>query len=142
MQTEWDPRAAAPTGGKRVDGLVYGLVVAIPLSLLLGAVAILALQSTPVSAIQGVMFAIAAVCEYLLLRHAVRTIGAKTVAATVLAQVRRVVRYRGSSRALAKRAIAMSALAATYLHYYFWDVQLQIASLRRVIVFVPVYATG
>jgi len=31
---------------------------------------------------------------------------------------------------------------ATYLHYYFWDVQLQIASLNSVTVFVPVTMAG
>src|SRR3990170_3517536 len=44
--------------------------------------------------------------------------------------------------AYVKRTMLLAGLVGAYLHYYFWDVQLQVAFLRRVVVFVPVYATG
>jgi len=41
-----------------------------------------------------------------------------------------------------KRPLLLLGLAGAYLHYYFWDVQLQIASLRSVTVFVSAPAIG
>ncbi len=40
-------------------------------------------------------------------------------------------------RPLARQTIALSALAAAYLQYYFLDVKLQIASMQSVTYFVP-----
>lgn len=41
-------------------------------------------------------------------------------------------------RRIVREALLLGALAAAYLHYYYWEVELQIASLHAVKVFVPV----
>jgi len=45
------------------------------------------------------------------------------------------------TNALFKRTLALSALVGSYLQYYFWDVNLQIASLNSLTVFLPVAST-
>lgn len=85
---------------------------------------------------------IAAVCEFILLRHSLRTSDAKARYRELLARSGLTVRRTGPRPAIAKQALVLSALVATYLHYYFWDVHLQIASLNSVTVFVPVTVVG
>jgi hypothetical protein len=41
-----------------------------------------------------------------------------------------------------RRPAMMAGAAAAYLHYYYWDVQLQIAALPSLTVFVPTPALG
>ena len=43
-----------------------------------------------------------------------------------------------ASRRVIRETLLLGCLLAAYLHYYYWDVNLQIASLRQVQVFVPV----
>jgi hypothetical protein len=40
------------------------------------------------------------------------------------------------ARPILKQTALLAGLAVAYLHYYFWDVQLQIATLHRVSVFI------
>ena len=44
---------------------------------------------------------------------------------------------RGSRRRIARETLLLGLLAASFLHYYFWDVNLQIAALRSVTFVVP-----
>jgi hypothetical protein len=39
---------------------------------------------------------------------------------------------------IVREALLLGLLSVAYLHYYYWDVSLQIASLARIHVFVPV----
>ncbi|MGH8687925.1 MAG: hypothetical protein ACREU5_10430 [Burkholderiales bacterium] len=42
-------------------------------------------------------------------------------------------------RRMVREVALLAILALSYLHYYYWDVQLQIAALRSVNVFVPAH---
>lgn len=48
----------------------------------------------------------------------------------------------GTRPLLLKQTALLAGLVVTYLHYYFWDVNLQIATLSSVRVFVPVPVAG
>lgn len=108
---------------------------AVVLGVLAGLLVILAVREAPITATETVILLLAGVCEVMLLRHSLRNFGARVFYRKLLARA-------GLSAPFAKRASALGALAATYLHYYFWDVHLQIASLNSVTVFVPVSAIG
>jgi hypothetical protein len=43
-----------------------------------------------------------------------------------------------TGRRIVREALLLGLLSAAYLHYYYWDVSLQIASLHQVRIFVPV----
>ena len=43
-----------------------------------------------------------------------------------------------ANRRVVRETLLLGCLLAAYLHYYYWDVRLQIASLHQVRVFVPV----
>jgi hypothetical protein len=47
-------------------------------------------------------------------------------------------RVRAVRPSTLRQTASFAAVAIAFLHYYFWDVSLQIASLRSVIVFVAV----
>jgi hypothetical protein len=53
-------------------------------------------------------------------------------------QENRPVRVQVVQRSIFRQTASFAALVIAFLHYYFWDVSLQIASLRSVTVFVTV----
>lgn len=116
----------------------HGLV----LGVLAGIVVILVIREAPITATESAILMIAAVCELMLLRHSLRTVEARHRYGKVLARFGLTTRRTGPRPSIAKQALALSALVAAYLHYYFWDVHLQIASLNSVTVFVSVTAVG
>jgi hypothetical protein len=142
MQSAQCPQEDAAHGSEGTHGLVLGLLIAIPLWVLAGLAVILLLQNAPVTAAENAMLMIAAACEFILLRYSLRTFDAKARYRELLARSGLTARHTGPRPSIAKQALALSALVAAYLHYYFWDVHLQIASLNSVTVFVPASVAG
>lgn len=143
------------------SGLANGLLISIPLWVLIGIVLVTFFMQGPLNETASVVFMIAAVCEAILARHALRAYRGRSedgprdhpesTARTQASFVNRVLRRgaaaaaHGTPRRVAhgnrprlRQAGAFGALAIAYLQYYFWDVNLQIASLNSVTVFVPV----
>jgi len=118
------------------QSVVNGLVLAIPLWAGIGIAFILLVLERPISEPESTVLMIAAACELILLRHFKRTAKARTSDSVPLARPAMAMQRPSPRRSLAKQALALSGLVATYLHYYFWDVSLQIASLNSVTVFV------
>lgn len=122
---EFEPRAL-------VEGVVFAALLSIPLWAAIAAVAIALFQEGPLTTPQSAGFAIAAALEAILLRHVWRRRGLKGRIGEVL----RHTWFPDNRRAFYKQTALLGALVAAYLHYYFWDVQLQIAQLHRVTVFI------
>jgi len=124
-----------------VHGLKVALLVSIPVWMAAGLTAILTLQYSPISALECVAFMCLAVAELLLLRDILNPRGAQAqwpapVQSSILA------RSGMPWPSMVKRALALSGISVAYLQYYYLDVQLQIAALHSVTVFVPVNALG
>ena len=132
MEFERRARGAEPADHGSVNGIVIGLAIAIPFWACVAAVAILLLQEGPLSEAQSAGFMIAAAAEIILLRHAWRTY------ARGLPWQERLSRAIAArpAKPVMKQTAFLGALVAAYLHYYFWDVQLQIAQLNRLTVFI------
>jgi len=127
-------QADAVNASAETHGLVLGVLA--------GIVVILVVREAPITATESAILMIAAVCELMLLRHSLRTSDAKARYRELLARFGLTARRTGPRPSIAKQSLVLSALVAAYLHYHFWDVQLQIASLHSVTVFVPVSAVG
>jgi len=131
-----NPLEEPADGRKFVQGLLIGLAAAIPLWAALGVVGILYFQEGPIREYQRIALLVAALVEVFLVGYVWRTLQPGLWLRQVAAGP--------ASRALAlrppalKRTMFLAGLVGAYLHYYFWDVQLQVASLRGVVVFVPV----
>jgi hypothetical protein len=119
-------------GSELVRGVIIALLLAIPLWALIGIALILAFQGSPITRGESAALMLAAAAEAILLRYAWRAYRPRLPFRDWLADV---VFARPTGQAL-KQAAFLGALAVAYLHYYFWDVQLQIASLNRVTVFI------
>ena len=124
-QEYFEPRAL-------VEGVVFATLLSIPLWAAIAAIAIALFQHGPLTTLQSASFAIAAAVEALLLRHVSRRRALKARIGEVLSR-----RWLPADRrAFLKQTALLGTLVAAYLHYYFWDVQLQIAQLPRVTVFI------
>jgi hypothetical protein len=119
-------------GSELVRGVITALLLAIPLWALIGVALILAFQVGPITRGQGAALLIAAAAEAILLRYAWRAYRPPMPFRDWLADV---VFVRPSTQGI-KQIALLGGVAVAYLHYYFWDVQLQIASLNRVTVFI------
>jgi len=119
-------------GGALVEGVVFAALLSIPLWAAVALAAIGLLQEGPFTALQSAGFMLALAAEAILLRYVWRRTGLKARIAAVLA--RRA--FPTDRRQMLRRAAFLAALVATYLHYYYWDVQLQIAQLNHVTVFI------
>jgi hypothetical protein len=137
-------------GGDFVLGVIVALLLAIPFWAGLGIVAILVFQSGPITRGQTIALMLAAVVEIILLRYAWRAYRPKIdlrqlFRRYIVAPAPPVARALPATRAFRstlKQSGLLAALVAAYLHYYYWDVQLQIASLNHLTVFVPTPALG
>jgi len=134
MQSAQRRQEDAVNGSAEIHGLVLGVLAAM--------VFILVVREAPITTTESVMLVIAAVCEVILLRPSLRKFDAKGRFRELLARAGLTSQRSSPRPSFAKQALTLSALVATYLHYYFWDVQLQIASLNSVTVFVPVTMAG
>jgi len=143
MRTKHRQRDGPGNSGALRQGVVNALVLAIPLWAGIGIAFILLVLQRPISEAESAALMIAAACEFFLLRHVLlRTAAARTPDSEPLARPVPAMQRPSRRRPVLKQALTLSALAATYLQYYFWDVQLQIASLNSVTVFVAAPATG
>lgn len=124
-QPEFEPRAL-------VEGVVFAALLSIPLWAAIAAIAIALFQDEPVTTPQSTGFAFAAAAEALLLRYVWRRHALKARVAAVIARTA----FPVDRRRVLKQAALLGSLVAAYLHYYFWDVQLQIAQLSHVTVFI------
>ena len=122
-------------------GLINGLLIAVPLWFMLGVMPALALLHWRMDEATSAALMIAAVCEAILGRPYARRLwaGIRRAAcvelqSSPLNQSRRAV----APGSLLRRSLALSALAGAYLQYYFLDVNLQIASLPSLTVYLPV----
>ena len=123
-----------------IQGLVIGALISVPLWACIGIVVFLLLHEGPVSEFERAVLIIAAVVALIVLRHNWRTVVPRTLlrappsdSGTATSAVR---------RPLLRQTLWQLGLAGAYLHYYFWEVQLQIASLNSVTVFVGAAAFG
>ena len=119
-------------GGDLVRGVIVALLLAIPLWALIGIALILAFQESPITRGQSAALMIAAAAEAILLRYAWRAYRPRMAFRDWLADVV----FERPSRQGVKQIALLGGVVAAFLHYYFWDVQLQIASLNRVTVFI------
>jgi len=110
-----------------MQGLLSGLLLAIPVWVGIGIGVIAFVLHRRFTTSEILMLGIATVVEFLFLRHAWRHLG-----------------WRFGLRTWSglKRATLFAGLTVAYLHYYFWDIQTQIAMLPTVTVFVPVHQFG
>ena len=120
--------------------LVVPLLISIPVWAAIGIGTVLLYFERPLSEVERAALAFAAVAELVLLRIAWRRryllpLRRGTPARAVAARRRP---WLPSMR----RPAMMAAAAGAYLHYYYWDVQLQIAALPSLTVFVPAPALG
>jgi hypothetical protein len=136
------PTARNPFHNQRfVFGLKVALLVSIPVWIAAGLAAILSVQTAPISLLEAFILLASAGAELLLLRQFLNSADVRD---------RRAELFRGRVGAIlaapwsepVKLSLALGGLSAAYLQYYFWDVQLQIAALHSVTVFVPVNALG
>jgi len=113
--------------GPLMQGLLSGLLFAIPIWAGIGFGVIVFVLHRRIAASEILILAVAVAVEIFLLRHAWRELG-----------------WRFGLRTWSglKRAALLAGVTVAYLHYYFWDVQVQIAMLPTVTVFVPVHQFG
>jgi hypothetical protein len=146
-------------------GLVNGLLVAIPLWIIFGFAVASVFQYGAVGETTRALLMIAAVCEVLLARPYARTLWARIwrfaefhrsnlsneTGGRRINSIEDLLRHIEPKPALPRHALrvvvpnslfrqslALSALVGTYLQYYFIEVNLQIASLNSLTVFLPV----
>jgi len=141
MPVDLPPRS----GGVRPEGLglglISGLMLAVPLWAGIGAGIIVFVLRRPFAASELWALAIAGVVEFLFLRYAWIRLGWRFGLSPA-------VEWTGRGAAAARRTTPLrrmgllTVLAVAYLHYYYWDVQTQIAILPTVTVFVPVPRVG
>jgi hypothetical protein len=119
-------------GGAFILGIFFALLLAIPLWAGIGFFAILLFQDGPFTRGQTAALVTAAAVEIILLRYAWRAWRPQW---SIRALFARAIAVR-SAQPILKQTALLGGLVGAYLHYYFWDVQLQIATLNRVTVFI------
>jgi hypothetical protein len=123
-----------------IQGLMSGALLSLPLWVCIGVVITAITQDGPVSGLQVAILFLAAAAELALLRQGWRFLHPSRPGAPAPLQ--------SSAATLAVRSAQLKPLllllAATgaYLHLHFWDIQLQIAAMPSVTVFVNAPALG
>jgi len=121
--------------------MVSGSLLGIPLWAGVGSGFVAFILRRPFTPPELWALAFAGVAEFLLLRYAWIRLGWRFGLRPALA-------WTGRGAAVARRPTPLrrmgllTVLAVAYLHYYYWDVQTQIAMLPTVTVFVPVPRVG
>ena len=122
--------------GRRAAGQGHVLVLLISILVWVGigiAVRLLYLEG-PITVVERAVLMIAAAVELILLRHVWRTNRQRNRFREFFVRLR--AGGHDTRPSLLKQTALLAGLVGTYLHYYFWDVNLQIASLNSVTVFV------
>lgn len=115
-----------------VEGVVFAALLSIPLWAAVAAIAIALFQEEPLTAPQSAGFMIAAAVEAILLRFVWRKHDLMVRIRGVIARTA----LPADRRRMLRHTALLGGLAAAYLHYYYWDVHLQIAQLNRLTVFI------
>lgn len=123
-----------------IQGLVIGALIAVPVWVWIGIVVVLLSHEGPVSVFESAVLIIAAFVALMILRYVRHTVGPRIVfRAPPSASSAATSALRPT---LLRQTLWQLGLAGAYLHYYFWDVQLRIAALNSVTVFVAATAVG
>jgi hypothetical protein len=117
-------------------GALHGLLFAIPLWSVLGIVAVV-VQDGSTSESTSLALMIAAVGAAIVARPFLRALWMRRYPELESALIL-LLRRTQSPLSLARQTLALSALTGAYLQFYFLEVNLQIASLNSVTVFLPV----
>ena len=133
-------REGGDGGVKLIQGLVSGTLLSVPLWVCIGVAVAVVFQDGPITRLQSAILLLAAAIELVLLRRTWRAIYPRTRSRAPAAQPRAVVAAVRLSQP--RPLLLLLGVAGTYLHYYFWDIQLQIASMPSVTVFVHAPALG
>jgi hypothetical protein len=136
--------------GDFVLGVAVALMIAIPFWAGVGIAAIFVFQNGPITRGQSTALILAAAIEIILLRYVWRAYRLKFDFRELLRRyliapappVARSLQAQRAFRSTLKQSGLLAGLVAAYLHYYYWDVQLQIASLNHLTVFVPATSLG
>lgn len=137
MSMEGPQPYASPEGLRA--GLVSALLLAIPLWAAIGLALVALVAQRPLETAERIALSVAAVAELALLYYAWRALGWRLGLREALAGTSAARPVRGS---LVRQSSFLLGVVGAYLHYYFWDVYLQIESLNSVTVFVPVARFG
>jgi len=133
-------------GGARPDGLglglISGLLLAIPLWAGIGASLVVLVLHRPFAVPELAALTVAAVVEALVILYAWRQLGWRFGLRRSLAWAGPALRASGARSTPLRRMGLLTVLAAAFLHYYYWDVQTQIAMLPAITVFVPTPRLG
>ena len=116
------------------QGLVNGLLLAIPLWACIGIGFIRLVLERPLNEVEQLVLLVAAIVELILLLPSLSSLWPR--------MRYRELRLATAAPAMLKRVSLLSATVAAYLHYYYWDIQLQIASLNSVTMFISAPAAG
>jgi hypothetical protein len=141
MQPRGHRRGNSPGQRGLVFGVVIALLISIPVWVAAGLALAWAFQVGPITQTQSALLMVAAAAELILLRYALRLSGVDAKFAHPAGRGPAVL-HRGRWSPMARQTLMLSVLVASYLHYYFWDVHLQIASMHSVTVFVPSARVG
>jgi hypothetical protein len=136
--------------GEFVLGVAVALMIAIPFWAGVGIAAIFIFQNGPITRGQSTALILGAVIEIMLLRYVWRAYRLKFDFRDLLTRywvapappVAQSLPARRAFRSTLKQSGLLAGLVAAYLHYYYWDVQVQIASLNHLTVFVPTPMLG
>jgi len=140
MATEGPSRyGSAESEGLRA-GLLSALMLAIPLWAAIGICLVLLVAQRPLAAAESTALVAAGIVELLLLRYAWSRLGWRFGLREAFAGP--AAGARTARRALLRQTSLLVGVVGAYLHYYFWDVYLQIESLNSVTVFVAVTRFG
>ena len=131
------PYGRADAEGLRA-GLISALLLAIPIWAGLGLGLVFNVANRRLDMPEGIALAVAAVVELVLLQYAWRTLGWRFGLRPSFAMAG-VGPGRGS---VWRQSSLLFGIVGAYLHYYFWDVYLQIESMKSVVVFLPLTRTG
>ena len=133
-------REGGDCGFKLIQGLVSGTLLSVPLWVCIGVAVAVVFQDGPITRLQSAILLLAAAIELVLLRRTWRAINPRTRSRAPAPQPRAAVTAVRLSQP--KPLLLLLGVVGTYLHYYFWDIQLQIASMPSVTVFVHAPALG
>lgn len=123
-----------------IQGLAIGALISVPVWVWIGIVVVLLSHEGPVSVFESAVLIIAAFVALMILRYVWHTVGPRNVLRTPPSASSSAI--SAVRPTLLRQTLWQLGLVGAYLHYYFWEIQLQISSLNSVTVFVGVAALG
>jgi len=138
VRDEFTPRNGAQHPDGLRQGVLSGLLLAIPFWMAIGIGVVVFFLRRPFETADIVALVIAGAVEMLLVFVAWRRLGWRFGLRPALAWAVAGVSRVNSGAAQFKHSALLAGLVVSYLHYYYWEVQTQIAMLPSVTVFVTV----